>query len=97
MADLILWNNIRWDQAFLKQIQCYKPDGTVPWLADKNFTEIASAITLKPGKVMFAHKDTTYEIVPYEDIGEQLDSIMADLAKAKIVSTSTSRPSTCKV
>jgi len=33
MADLILRNNIRWDQALLKQIQLYKRDGTVPWLA----------------------------------------------------------------
>jgi len=30
----------------------------------------------------FAHKGTTYEIIPYEDISEQLDSIMADLVLA---------------
>jgi len=36
----------------------------------------------KSGKVTFAHKGTIYEIVPYEDIGERLDSIMADLALA---------------
>jgi len=51
-------------------------------LADKNFTAIASAITLKPGKITFTNKDTIYEIVPYEDILEQLDSIMADPALA---------------
>jgi len=34
------------------------------------------------GKVTFAHKGTTYEMVPYEDISEQLDSIMADPALA---------------
>jgi len=45
MADLILRNNIRWDQALLKQIQRYKQDGTVPWLADKNFSAIASAVS----------------------------------------------------
>jgi len=31
---------------------------------------------------MFAHKGTIYEIVPYKDIWEQLDSIMADPALA---------------
>jgi hypothetical protein len=80
MADLILWNNIHWDQALIKQIQDYKQDGTVPWLVDKNFSAIASAISLKAGKIMFTNKDTIYEIIPYEDIGEQLDSIMADPA-----------------
>jgi len=79
MAELILKNNIRWDQEFLKQIQCYKQDGTVPQLADKNFKEIASAMTLEAsGKVMFANKGITYEIGPFEDIGEQLDTIIAD-------------------
>jgi len=82
MADLILHNNIRWDQALLKQIQRYKQDGTVPWLADKNFSAIASAISLKAGKITFSNKGVTYEIVPYEDIGEWLDSIMADPALA---------------
>jgi len=83
MAELIIGNNIHWDQALLKQVQHCKQDGIVPQLADKNFREIASAVTIDPsGKVMFAHKGTIYEIVPYEDIGEQLDSIMADLALA---------------
>jgi len=67
----------------LKQVQRYKQDGIVPWLADKNFTAIALAVTIDPsGKVMFAHKGTTDEIVPYEDILERLDSIMADPALA---------------
>jgi hypothetical protein len=59
------------------------PDGIVPWLADKNFSVIASAMTLDPSsKVMFANKGVTYKIVPYEEIGERLDSIMANLALA---------------
>jgi len=36
------------------------------------------AISLEAGKLMFTNKGVTYEIVPYEEIGEQLDSIMAD-------------------
>jgi len=83
MAQVILKNNIRWDRALLKQVQRYQQDGIVPWLADKNFSAIASAVSLDPsGKVMFANKGVTYEIVPYEEIGERLDSIMADLALA---------------
>jgi hypothetical protein len=83
MAQVILKNNICWDRALLKQVQHYQQDGIVPWLADKNFSEIASAMTLDPrGKVMFANKGTVYEIVPYEDIGEQLESIMANPALA---------------
>jgi len=82
MADLKLHNNIRWDRALLKQIQRYKQDGTIPWLADKNFSAIASAISLEAGKITFTNKGVTYEIVPYEDIGEGLDSIMADPALA---------------
>jgi len=39
-------------------------------LANRNFREIASAMT--------SNKGITYEIVPYEDIGEWLDSIMAN-------------------
>jgi len=40
-------------------------------------------MTIDPsGKVTFTDKGAIYEIVPYEDIGEQLDSIMADLALA---------------
>jgi len=36
-------------------------------------------MTLDPSsKVTFANKGTVYEIVPYEDIGGRLDSIMAD-------------------
>jgi len=34
------------------------------------------------GKITFSNKGIIYEIVPYEDIGEQLDSIMADPALA---------------
>jgi len=83
MAQVILKNNIRWDQALLKQAQHYQRDGIVPWLADKNFSAIALAVTLDPsGKVTFTNKGVIYEIVPYEDIGKRLDSIMADLALA---------------
>jgi len=82
MADLILQNNIRWDQELLKQIQRYKQDGTIPQLVDKNFSAIALAVSLKAGKITFTNKGTVYEIVSYEDIGEQLDSIMADQALA---------------
>jgi len=79
LAQVILKNNIHWDRALLKQVQSYQQDGTIPLLADKNFSAIASAMTLDPSsKVMFANKGVTYKIVPYEDIGEQLDSIMAD-------------------
>jgi len=71
MAQVILKNNIRWDRALLKQVQCYQQDGIVPWLADKNFSAIALAMTLDPsGKITFANKGFTYEIVPYEEIGE---------------------------
>jgi len=67
----------------LKQVQHYQQDGTVPQLADKNFSAIASAMTLDPSsKVTFTNKDTIYKIVPYEDIWEHLDSIMADLVLA---------------
>jgi len=46
-------------------------------------TAIALAVTIDPSsKVTFDHKGTTCEIVPYEDISEQLDSIMADPARA---------------
>jgi len=48
MAELIIGNNIRWDQALLKQVQHYKQDGIVPQLADKNFREIALAVTIDP-------------------------------------------------
>jgi len=82
MADLILQNNIRWDQELLKQIQRYKQDGTIPQLADKIFSAIALAVSLKAGKITFTNKGTVYEIIPYEDIGERLDSIMADPALA---------------
>jgi len=83
MAELIIGNNFRWDQVLLKQVQHYKQDGIVSQLADKNFWEIASAMTIDPSsKVMFAQKGTIYEIVPYEDIGERLDTIMADLMLA---------------
>jgi len=83
MAQVILMNNIHWDWALLKQVQCYKQDGIVPWLADKNFTAIVSAVTIDPSsKVTFVHKGTTYEIIPYEDISEWLDSIMANLVLA---------------
>jgi len=79
MAQVILKNNIRWDRVLLKQVQRYQRDGIVPWLADKNFSAIALAVTLDPsGKVTFTNKGITYKIVPYEDIGEQLDSIMAN-------------------
>jgi len=70
MAQVILKNNICWDQALLKQVQRYQRDGIVPWFADKNFSAIALAVTLDPsGKVTFANKGVTYEIVPYEDLG----------------------------
>jgi len=83
MADLILKNNICWDRALLKQVQHYQWDGIFPWLADKNFSAIALAVTLDPsGKVTLTNKGTVYKIVPYEDIGEQLDFIMADPALA---------------
>jgi len=83
MAQVILKNNIHVDQALLKQVQRYQWDGIVPWLADKNFSVIASAVTLDPsGKITFTNKGVIYKIVPYEDIGERLDSIMADPALA---------------
>jgi len=83
MSQIILRNNIRWDWALIKQVQHYKRDGTVPKLANRNFKDIASAVSLETsGKIMFTNKGVIYEIVPYEDIGEQLDSIMADPALA---------------
>jgi len=83
MSQIILQNNIRWDRELIKQVQRYKRDGTVPQLADRNFKEIALAVSLETsGKIMFTNKGITYEIVPYEDIGEQLDSIMANPALA---------------
>jgi len=79
MAQVILKNNIHWDRALLKQVQSYQQNGIVPQLVDKNFSAIASAVTLDPsGKLTFTNKDTIYKIVPYEDIGECLDSIRAD-------------------
>jgi len=51
-------------------------------LADKNFSAIALAVSLEAGKVTFANKGV---IIPYEEIeeiGEQLDSIMANPALA---------------
>jgi len=99
MAQVILKNNICWDQVLLKQVQHYQRDGIVPWLADNNFSAIALAVTLDLScKVMFANKGVTYKIVPYEDIGERLDSIMADPCwpyMAVTVSTKSSRPLTC--
>jgi len=83
MAEIILRNNIRWDRELLKQVQQYKQDGAVPRLADRNFREIALAVTIETSrKITFTNKGITYEIVPYEDIGGRLDSIMADLLLA---------------
>jgi len=82
MADLILQNNIRWDQVLLKQVRRYKQNGTVPQLADKNFSAIALATSLEAGKITFSNKGTVYEIIPYKHIGGRLDSIMADPALA---------------
>jgi len=51
MAQVILMNNIHWDQALLKQVQHYQQDGTVPrprGTANKNFTAIALAMTIDP-------------------------------------------------
>jgi len=71
MSQIILRNNIRWDLALIKQVQRYKRDGAVPRLADRNFKEIASAVSLETsGKITFSNKGIIYEIVPYEDIGE---------------------------
>jgi len=84
MAQVILRNNICWDQVLLKQVQHYQQDGIVPsprGTTGKNFT--ALAVTIDPsGKVTFTHKGTIYEIVPYEDISEWLDPIMAEPALA---------------
>jgi len=46
MAELILKNNIHWDQALINQVKKYKQDKTVPRLAEKNFTTVAEAVTL---------------------------------------------------
>jgi len=83
MSQIILRNNIRWDRALIKQVQRYKRDGTVPKLANRNFKEIALAVSLETSrKITFTNKGVIYEIIPYEDIGERLDSIMADPALA---------------
>jgi len=83
MAEIILKNNIRWDRELIKQVQQYKWDGTIPRLANRNFREIALAVALETSsKITFTNKGTVYEIVPYEEIGERLDSIMADPALA---------------
>jgi len=99
MAEIILRNNIQWDGELLKQVQQYKQDGTIPRLVDRNFREIASAVTIETsGKITFSNKDITYEIVQYEEIGRRLDSKMADPELAvcgQDVSTSVSRPSAC--
>jgi len=77
MAEIIL------PRELLKQVQQYKRDGTVPRLVDRNFREIALAVTIETsGKITFSNKGTIYEIIPYEEIGGRLDSIMADPALA---------------
>jgi len=73
MSEIILRNNIQWDRALLKQVRQYKWDGTVPKLADKNFSAIALAVSLETsGKITFTNKGITYEIVPYEEIGGEI-------------------------
>jgi len=81
------WRNLRrmmkMERTAITWWNIYKWDGTVPRLADRNFREIALAIALESsGKITFSNKGITYEIVPYEEIGGRLDSIMADLALA---------------
>jgi len=40
------------EREYLKQVQHYKQDGTVPRLADRNFREIALAVSIKTsGKI----------------------------------------------
>jgi len=81
MAEIILKNNIRWDRELIKQVWQYKRDGTVPRLANRNFREIALAVSIETsGKINFSNKGTVYEIAPYEEIGGRLDSIMANPA-----------------
>jgi len=64
-------------------VQHYKRDGTIPKLADRNFKDIALAFSLETsGKITFSNKGVIYEIIPYEEIGERLDSIMANPALA---------------
>jgi len=74
MAELILKNNICWDRVLINQVKKYKQDKTVPWLADKNFTAVAEAVTLgQDGKITLTHKSTDYKIIPFEDIDEKLN------------------------
>jgi len=83
MAELILKNNICWDQALINQVKKYKQNKTVPRLADKNFTAVAEAITLgQDGKITLTYKNTDYKIIPFENIDEKLNQLMADPALA---------------
>jgi len=83
MAELILKNNIHWDRALINQVKKYKQDKTVPRLANKNFTTVAEAVTLgQDGKITITHKNTNYKIIPFEDIDEKLNQLMADPALA---------------
>jgi len=62
MAEIILWNNVQWDRELLKQVQHYKQDGTIPRLVDRNFREIALAVTIETSrKITFSNKGTIYE------------------------------------
>jgi len=83
MAELILKNNIHWDRALINQVKKSKQDKTVPQLADKNFTAVAEAVTLgQDGKITLTHKNTNFKIIPFEDIDEKLNQLMADPALA---------------
>jgi len=52
-------------------------------LADKNFTAVAEAVTLgQDGKITLTYKNTNYKIIPFEDIDEKLNQLMANLVLA---------------
>jgi len=98
MAELILKNNIQWDQALINQVKKYKQDKTVPQLADKNFTAVAEAVTLgQDGKITLTKtlitKSSPLKTLMRNSISSWLTQPW--LSVGRTISTGASRPSTC--
>jgi len=78
-SSIWLNSSLKTTSALINQVKKYKQDKTVPQLADKNFTAVAEAVTLgQDGKIMLTHKNTNYKIIPFEDIDEKLNQLMAN-------------------
>jgi len=77
MAELILKNNVVYDQTFIDDLRKFKTTGKYSG-DDKHFVSIARLLVIDGENITFEYKNIKYTIIPENKIDDKLSQLLSD-------------------